>query len=161
MAVLVLSIIAAIVLPSILNAKVVESAESALLENLSRMAAVIQRYAADHGGTYPGAVSDGIHDAGTQECMVGQLALPTSHEGHTGDVRDSEHPLGPYMLGAALPICPVGENRGSRTVHVVQDAGHMQPDPSPTHPWKYSTTSGKFICNTGQLSSNDVPYFEW
>jgi general secretion pathway protein G len=57
-----------------------------------------------------------------------------------------------YLRGA-FPKCPVGVKDASVST-VAVGAGLLTPDASPTKSWKYSTTSGEIIINSG-ASTND------
>lgn len=142
----IIAILASIVLGYVQDA-VTRTREAALIENLGRMRAMIERWAFHHGGVYPrgGELQDGGDEGeegeGTAETTTGQQIAS--------------------LAGVELPICTVADNRGKRTIHVVEDVGHIKADPSPQTGWKYSTTTGQFICNSAQIGTNDIPYDLW
>jgi prepilin-type N-terminal cleavage/methylation domain-containing protein len=62
--------------------------------------------------------------------------------------------LAPLYL-RAFPKCPVGQK--DNTVNIVAvAAGALTPDATPVKSWKYSTTSGEFIINSGATTNDGL-----
>jgi len=150
----ILAILASIVLGDVQDA-VVHTREAALIENLGRMRAMIERWAFHHGGQYPKgneSVTPGDEESGEESGEE-----PREEPGGGVDAGETIS----HLAGVELPVCTVAENRGKRTIHIVDTTGQLEPDPSPETGWKYSTATGQFICNSVETGTNDIPYARW
>jgi general secretion pathway protein G len=55
----------------------------------------------------------------------------------------------------AFPKCPVGPLKDA-TINIGAFAAPVTPDASPTKSWKYSTTTGDFIINSGATANDGI-----
>lgn len=62
--------------------------------------------------------------------------------------------LDPLLRGSNFPKCPVGAM--DNEVNIVAVAGALAADGSPTKGWKYSSTTGEFIINSGANMASDA-----
>ena len=63
--------------------------------------------------------------------------------------------LAPYIRGS-FPVCPIGGDadvEATTTTPIVATA-------TPTHSWKYNTSTGEFICNSDSLSGDGTTKYE-
>jgi len=148
--VLILGILAAIAAPKVFRGSD-DAGEAALRQNLAVIRDAIELYALEHDGNFPGATSDGTNAAGTEQAFKNQLLMYTSATGEVSPVRDAAHPYGPY-LRKNFPKAPVGPMKGTDTVTVVGDGQPLSGDN--TSAWKYDYTTGEFILNSNQTSSD-------
>ncbi len=155
----IIAILAAAVIPLIAGDSKTSAAESALRINLSNIRLAIQYYVFQHRGKFPGELHDGSFEARTEECFKRQLTLPTSSRGQIVPA-GSQDAKGPYLL-ELVPECPLGELRGGRSVSVVDEPNSLEPDGSPSHPWKYNVRTGEFICNSNETAKSGTPYWQW
>ncbi len=154
--VLILGILAAIAAPKVFRGSD-DAGEAALRQNLAVIRDAIELYALEHGGRFPGATSDGTNAAGTEAAFKNQLLMYTDANGNVSNVRDAAHPYGPY-LRKNFPPAPVGPKKGSSDVVVVGDGLPLSGDN--TSAWKYDYTTGEFILNSNQVSSDGVTTYD-
>jgi prepilin-type N-terminal cleavage/methylation domain-containing protein len=140
--VLILAILAAIVLPRLWNASD-EARRSTLLENISKIRAVIQVYRNQHGGLPDG---DRIAD---------QLTCPTDFGGAVGAVRGGGFRYGPYL--EQLPPNPF---TGSRAIRSTADPSEAFPPGDADGGWWYNEATGRFYCDLldGRTDGSGRPY---
>jgi len=129
--VMILGILAAIAVPKLLSTTRTAT-EGGLKQSLGVIRNVIELYAADNGGSLPGA--DGA-----------QATFKT-------DVQ-------PYLrTGAPFPDCPVGAKNNS--IRMQTSGAALVGDASPTLGWAYDNQSGQFIINSNAASSDGVTLYD-
>jgi general secretion pathway protein G len=122
--VMILGILAAVAAPKLLNTSST-AADNGLKQTLGVVRDAIERYAAEHGGTLPGA---------------------------DGSAATLKSDLIPYLRGA-FPKCPVAG--GNADIKVTTAAGAIAGEATPTQSWHYSSADGQFICNSTGASKSD------
>ncbi len=138
--VVIIGVIAAIAVPRI-SRGARGAGEAALRGNLASLRNSIDMYAAEHGGTWPGA--DGM----TEQALIDQLTKKTNASGAT---TGSNLIYGPYLRGGFPPI-PVGPNVGENGVIMTTAADittAINEDLDPTKAWVYNYQTGDIIANT-------------
>ncbi|MEE8342928.1 MAG: type II secretion system protein [Gammaproteobacteria bacterium] len=163
--VIILSILAAIALPQF-SAGTNDAKLAALDTTLGNMRSVIDLYAQQHNGVYPGAVistgascNTGNPDAtggtvNTAPPMLAQLTLYTNAAGQACTGPGANFPFGPYLKKADLPKNPWTD---SRAINISSDGilgmtGLADPfSVSPAAAWKYNTGSGQFIADDNRF----------
>jgi len=163
--VIILSILAAIALPQF-GAGTNDARLAALDTTLGNMRSVIDLYAQQHGGTYPGAAistggtcNSGVADAAgsvinTEEAMIAQLTMYTNAAGEACTGPGADFPFGPYLKKAELPENPWTD---SRAITVNSDGilgmtGAADPfATTPAGAWLYNTGSGQFIADDNRF----------
>jgi len=109
--VVIIAIIAAIAIPK-MSRGAAGANDSALMQDLAQMRSAIELYAAEHTGAYPSA---------TPATFITQMTTYTDASGGTSATKDSTHIYGPYLK--AIPVLPVGTNKGLATVTNTGTAG--------------------------------------
>ena len=155
--VVIIGIIAAIAVPRIGRAAA-GADEAALRADLATVRTVIYMYAAEHGGTFPGAVSDGTNAAGTAKCFRWQLWYFSNAQGVISQTEQTGYPFGPYL--GKFPKGPFGPGEGRIAVVMVAAGVPLSGEPDPINPWKYDYTTGEFIFNWNALSSDGVTQYD-
>jgi prepilin-type N-terminal cleavage/methylation domain-containing protein len=154
--VIILGIIASIAIPrASRGARVIADPE--LVNSLAILRTVIEEYAADHEGRFPGTNPD--RTAGDSALFAAQLTKFTSITGEVSETRTAEYRFGPYVH-RGIPAVPVGSHRGSWQVAI--DIDNLMPAVDPGNPagWIYNPLTGDIIANAegtdeaGQLYSN-------
>jgi general secretion pathway protein G len=108
--------------------------DSALSANLAVLRNAIDLYAAEHGGTFPGA-----------DTVANQLTKFTDIAGATSDTKTTTHIYGPYLRN--IPPLPVGDNKGNTGIAAAHAAGVG---------WIYTAATGTIRANTGEAESDDT-----
>ncbi len=163
--VIILSILAAIALPQF-SAGTNDAKLAALDTTLGNMRSVIDLYAQQHNGVYPGAAistgatcNTGSGDTtggtvNTAPAMLAQLTLYTNAAGQACTGPGVDFPFGPYLKKADLPNNPWTD---SRAIDILSDGilgmtGAADPFAGaiPTA-WKYNTGSGQIIADDGRF----------
>jgi len=157
--VVIIGIIAAIAVPRI-SGGAASSDESALKADLTALRNVIDRYAAEHGGTFPGAAADGL--GGTVNsalAFVNQLSGYSNVQGQVSLTQDPAYRFGPYLR--RVPPVPVGDNRNS--VDVAIDATNSPPVVTTgSEGWVYNPVTGEIIANSDKANrANTRAYDEY
>jgi len=146
--IVIIGIIAAIAIPRVSRGSKGAS-ESSLASNLSALRRVLELYAAEHNGDYPGAKkSDGSGTAGAEADLVDQLTMYSKGNGQTKATRDVANGFifGPY-LRKGIPPVPVGANKGNSGVAF--DASNSPPVVTGgTEGWVFNPATGEIIANT-------------
>ena len=155
--VIVVGIIAVIAIPRMSQAGTGAN-EAALRANLAAVRTVIDMDAAEHGGTFPGAVSDGTNAAGTAKCFRWQLWYFSNADGVISQDEQTGYPFGPYIR--KLPKVQFGPAADKISVAMVGNGVPLSGDPDPINPWKYDYTTGEFIFNWDALSSDGVTKYD-
>ncbi len=136
--VVIIGVIAAIAVPRI-SRGAKGAGESATRMSLTGLRNAIDMYAAEHGGTWPGAGS-------TAAELVTQLTTMTDATGGVaGDVI-----FGPYLRGQFPPI-PVGPNVGENGVLMTTTtppSGAVDEITDKTLGWVYNYQTGEICANT-------------
>jgi type II secretory pathway pseudopilin PulG len=101
--------------------------DSALSGDLAVLRNAIDLYAAEHGGTTPGAAT-----------IADQLTLYTDASGATSATKTGAYIYGPYVR--KIPPVPVGPKKGSSGIAALDGAGVG---------WLYDSSTGKIAGNTG------------
>lgn len=143
--VVIIGIIAAIAVPRI-SSGAAGAGEAALRGDLKGLRDAIDRYAAEHGGEYPGAKSDGLGNAANSaDAFINQLTKYSNSAGGVSMTPAVTHILGPYMR--RIPPLPVGTNIGKDAVGI--DITNSPPlvivGPQG---WVYNPTTGEIIANS-------------
>ena len=122
--VMILGILAAVAAPKLLGTSSAAT-DNGLRQSLAVVRDAIERYAAENGGTLPGA---------------------------TGDEGDFKSELAQYLRGG-FPVCPVaGQNDG---VKMSDGSVTMAGEANPTKSWHYNYDTGEFICNSNASTASD------
>jgi len=137
--VVIIGVIAAIAVPRI-SRGARGAGEAALRGDLASLRNSIDMYAAEHGGTWPGA-------DGSDVTLTEQLTKKTNASGAT---TGSNLIYGPYLRGGFPPI-PVGPNVGESGVILTTAADittAVDQVLAPTKGWVYNYETGDIIANT-------------
>ncbi len=145
--VVIIGIIAAIAVPRISRgAKGAD--EAALRADLAALRGAIDLYAAEHGGDFPGtklAGGVGFGAAKSVEAFESQLAKYTDVNGLASDDKTGNFIYGPYIR-RVMPPLPVGVNRGSTSIKVVDTGSAV--DVAGGYGWIYNYKTGEIIGNS-------------
>jgi type II secretory pathway pseudopilin PulG len=100
--------------------------DSAVSGNLAVLRNAIDLYSAEHGGTFPGALT-----------VADQLTKYTDISGATSDTKTTTHIYGPYIR--SIPPLPVGDKKGKTGIATAtgDEVG-----------WIYTPASGAIKANT-------------
>ena len=112
--VVIIGTISAIAIPRVSGAAS-GAGEAALRGNLATLRDVIDMYAAEHDGSWPGA--DGL-----EQSLIDQLAKKTDTNGNIGTT-PGLHIFGPY-LRSGFPPLPIGPNAGGQGV-IMTDVANL------------------------------------
>ena len=148
--VVILGVIAAMAIPRI-SRGAKGAGESALRGSLRTLRVAIDMYAAEHGGTWPGA--DGM-----EATLVAQLTKKTDDAGNIG-ITAGVHIYGPYLRSGFPPV-PVGPTFGGTGV-VMTDRTDLTDDideDEDSMGWVYNYETGNIIANTDDLDESGVGY---
>jgi len=115
--------------------------EAALAGDLRVLRGAIDRYAVEHGGSFP-----------TNADIVKQLTRYSDLNGGTLPVKDATHIYGPYLR--SVPPLPVGLKKGAIGIDEESKAG------SGGVGWIYDETTGaiRANCTDAELDSRDIRY---
>ena len=135
--VVIIGLIAAVAIPR-MSRGAAGAGDSALGGNLAVMRDAIDRYAVDHGGTYPAVAT-----------FTAQLTQYSSAAGATNATKDATYMYGPYLR--KVPPLPVGAAKGSTGVAAAAASGVG---------WIYTAASGNISANTTgtETDSNGTLY---
>ena len=155
--IVIIGVLAAIAIPRVgRGAK--GAGESALSNDLSVLRNVVELYAGEHNGDYPGVKGDGTNAANTAGAVVSQLTKYSDVNGGVADARDATHLYGPY-LRKGLPPAPVGANAGDDTVAI--DAMNSPPAVTAgTEGWVYNPNTGDIIVNSSDKNNAGTLTFD-
>ena len=130
--VLILGILAAIVVPKVIN-NVADATDSGLRQTLSVLRDGIELFKAQHNGVLPGAVTDGTNAAGTGKCFRWHLIYFSREDGEVSKTDRLNYPLGPY-LRAGFPVRPttLAETANGRIFKSSRPFVKLLTDSSPT-----------------------------
>ena len=148
--VVIIGVIAAIAVPRI-SRGAKGAGESALLGSLAGIRNAIDMYAAEHGGTWPGA-------GGLEATFLDQMNEKTNAAGVPGT--GAGFIFGPY-LRRGMPPVPVGPNVGARGILMLNAAQWAL---SPTNEsradmgWAYNYETGDLIANTDDVGEGGTAY---
>ena len=121
--------------------------DAALRGNLAALRSVIDVYAGEHGGTWPGADGD-------DTTLIGQLTKGTDTNGNVGATA-GVHIYGPYLR--SIPPLPVGPYTGATGVEM-QTNNPPAANENAGLGWAYNYEVGKIIANTDDLDKEGTPY---
>lgn len=155
--VVLIGIIAAIAVPRI-SGGAAASYESALKADLNTLRNVIDRYAAEHNGTFPGAAADGIGGTvNSAAAFVNQLTGFSNVQGQVSLTQGPAYRFGYYLL--RIPPVPVGDNRNSMAVAI--DASNSPPVVT-TGPegWVYNPLTGEIIANSDNANRDNTRAYD-
>jgi general secretion pathway protein G len=156
--VLILGIIATVAVPRVVRSAT-SASESALKQDLASIRSAIELYSNDHGGTFPGAVADGLSNAANSEaCFKSQLLNYTNVSGGASTTKGVAYPLGPY-LRKPFTKCPVGPNAGTETIKM-ETSGAVLTGADESTGWRYDVTTGEFIVNSNDLAQDGTTQFD-
>jgi general secretion pathway protein G len=131
--VMVLGILAAIAAPRLFG-MTDAAVENGLEHTLSVIRTAIDSFAAEHGGTLPGA---------------------------DGDEHTFVDDMNPYLRGAEFPTCPVGAK--NNRVRMLGGMGSILPGiptTRATYSWVYKYDTGDFHVNNDKMSSDGLRSFD-
>lgn len=157
--VVIIGIIAAIAIPRI-SSGAAASDEAALKADLTTLRNSIDRYAAEHNGTFPGAANDGIGGAATSApAFVNQLTKFSNAQGQVSLSQDPAYRFGPYLR--RVPPLPVGDNRDNSEVAI--DTSNSPPVVTTgSEGWVYNPVQGEIIANSDRANrANTRAYDEY
>jgi general secretion pathway protein G len=146
--VVILSIIAAIVIPRMSNASM-EARENMLRDDLRFLRSQIALYRAQHHDRAPGAVLGSGSPTGVT--FVAQMTTYSDDSGNTSAVQTPAYPFGPYLL--AIPRSPLNEKSD-----VLLSTGGTLPSVDDTTGWIYDPTMPEIIANQSGDDMGGVPY---
>jgi len=158
--VIVLSILAAVVVPSFAGAG--EDAKvSTLRADLARLRAAIERYAAEHGARVPGVVkaTDGASpppSAGAcAAAALAQLTQYTNAAGAASGTPGGAFVHGPYLRGDAFPANPflVGAEAGELVCDTTESDLTAAPTADGSSGWKLYVRTGRLVANDATVLS--------
>lgn len=143
--VVILGVIAAIAIPRLARG-VTGAGDSSLRKNLQALRTAIDAYAAEHGGTFPGANADGMGGgAETYEAFRNQLTRFSNAAGQCSETGGSSYPFGPYLQ--QIPVIPVGPNKGNAAVAIDKVNSPPLVTGGPQG-WVYNPLTGQIHANT-------------
>ena len=125
--VMILGILAAVAAPKLLNTSGTAT-DNGVRQTLAVVRDAVERYAAEHGGTLPGA--DGV-----------EATLKTD--------------LTTYLRGV-FPTCPVGADKDAE-VDMVNTLAALTVAAGTPKSWRYSYKTGEIIINSASLDRSTVP----
>jgi prepilin-type N-terminal cleavage/methylation domain-containing protein len=161
--VIILAVLAAIVVPQF-SASTTDAKEAALDANLARIRSAIELYAAQHGGSYPGAkaasggtcpagtgVTNGSGAANTAQAAIDQLTLYTDANGAACGIGDATYKYGPYLRKGI----PADSIKSVATLAVPGSCctGAPLAPAADTGGWLYDTKSGQIVMNSNGTDS--------
>lgn len=123
------------------------SAAAATQADLFNVQKMIEMYAIEHAGVYPGAVSDGGNAAHTEAAFLRQMLQYTDIAGRASSAPTGNYRYGPY-LRKGIPPLRFGRKRGLTGVHVVTGNTALTFQAAPTAGWLYNDTTGEFTANS-------------
>jgi general secretion pathway protein G len=142
--VVIIGVIAAIAVPRI-SRGARGAGESALRGSLASLRNAIDMYAAEHGGTWPGADT-------LEATLLRQLTERTDVAGAAGGN------LGPY-LRRGFPAIPVGPNAGTaKGVLMVTSTPPGVDESEDTMGWVYNYQTGEIVANCDDPDDNGANY---
>ena len=147
--VVILSIIAAIVIPRMSNASM-EARENMLRDDLRFLRSQIALYRAQHHDRAPGTILGG-GGAPSGATFVAQLTTYSDDSGNTSAVQTPAYPYGPYLL--AMPRSPMNE----KSDVLLSTAGTL-PSVDDTTGWIYDPTMPEIIANQSGSDTGGVPF---
>ncbi len=133
--VMILGILAAIAAPKLLGTSGTAT-DNGLRQSVSVVRDAIERFAAQNGGTFPGA-------SGADEASFKADIAP--------------------LLRGPFPTCPVGTNKNNEVAVTNVLTTPLPVDGTAAKGWRYSYTTGEFIVNTADTDNSDsaVPYKDY
>ena len=148
--VVIIGIVAAIAVPRMSRAAK-GAGDAALWGNLSTLRGVVDMYAAEHGGTYPGT------DV-TESELIDQLTKKTDAAGNVGTTA-GVHVYGPYLRRGFPPVS-VGPNTGAVGVILTETTPLTLAvdEGSASRGWVYNYLNGEIIPNTDDSDDSGTLY---
>lgn len=155
--VVIIGVIAAIAVPRI-SGGAAASDESALKADLTALRNVIDRYAAEHNGTFPGAAADGLGGTvNSSVSFVNQLIGFSNAQGQVSLTQNPAYRFGPYLR--RVPPLPVGDNRNS--VGVAIDTSSSPPVVTgDSEGWVYNPLTGEIIANSDNANRDNTRAYD-
>ena len=145
--VVIIGVIAAIAVPRI-SRGAKGAYDSSVRGSLAGMRNAIDMYAAEHGGTFPGA-------DGAEATFTDQLTKKTNSSGVVGTTAGT-HIYGPY-LRAGVPPLEVGPNKGATGI-ILAATGPAVVEATATAGWSYNYLTGDIIANTDEEDESEKGY---
>lgn len=149
--IVIIGVIAAIAVPRI-SRGAKGAGDSAVRGSLAALRNAVDLFAAEHGGTLPGA-------DGTEATLKDQLTKKTDVNGGVGSTA-GVHIYGPYLRGINFPPLEVGPNKGARSVDM-QLAGPAVDETKTAVGWCYNYKTGDVVANTDDTDENNKPYNQY
>ena len=155
--IVIISIIAAIAVPRLTTAAS-GAQEAALAASLRTMRDAIDRYAAEHIGTFPGVAGDGTGNGpNTAGAFVSQLTKYSNVAGGVSSSRGTAYAFGPYLR--RVPPLPVSSMGGADAVAI--DAVNSPPlVTAGDFGWVYNPTTGEIIANSDEPNAAGLRTFD-
>ncbi len=145
--VVIIGVIAAIAVPRI--SRGAKGANDASVRgSLASLRNAIDMYAAEHGGSFPGADKD-------PDTFIRQLTTKTDALG-AANVDDTKNIYGPYLRGG-LPPLQVGPNKGASGVDILEGTPTVD-EAKTTAGWVFDALTGTIIANTDDTDEAGVAY---
>ncbi len=142
--VVIIGVIAAIAVPRI-SRGAKGAGESALRGSLASLRNAIDMYAAEHGGSFPGADN-------AEATLLRQLTEKTDVSGAAGGN------FGPY-LRRGFPPCPVGPRTGDTGV-ILAATDPVVAEATADKGWVYNSVTGELIVNCDDLDEGGTVQYD-
>lgn len=156
--ILIIGTLAAVAVPQFGDASA-DAKLAALDQNLACIRKAIEKYHAEHGGAYPGAIK--VHERAEGSVIImeahadfvaaftRQMTMYSNADGNTTNKKDNRYPYGPYLRRAVPPnpLPEPGAVGAEAAVSITGDAKPLQASANPVTGWKMSSATGQFIAN--------------
>ena len=153
----ILGILGAMVVP-LVSSNLLLAKEAAVRSDLRSVRIAIGRFAAEHNGKLPWSISDGRFAAGSGGSFRNHLRKYSNADGEVSKDKDINYPYGPYL--SKFPLGLIGLGKGEDRILMRNDGLPLSFDGYPARPWKYDYTTGEFIFNSGEMSSDGVTRYD-
>jgi len=155
--VILMGIIAAVAIPRFTTATN-DALDNTLSANLASLRTVIELYAAQHNGRFPGQVkeTDGTtavsSNAEAATAFVAQLAQYSDVSGKVSATKDPNYPFGPYFR-TGIPKNPLPSNSSTVVADYVTVATLVGTGASGGTGWKVAAQTGQIIANNSNYDN--------
>lgn len=135
----IIGVLSAVILPR-LDGRSAAAGEAAVMANLAVVRQAIDRYAAEHGGAFPGTSAEGA---------VSQLTMFSDASGQVSATRQGAYLYGPYLQ--AIPPNPVWTRPGRDQIYIDPVNSPPQAQLEADAGWVYNPNTGEFYANSTEL----------
>lgn len=158
-AIVILALVAAFTVPRLGRTAPPPDDSDAVREAVRILRVAIERYYQDHYD-YPGATTDGTHDAGSAAAVITQLTCCTNRCGVAGEGPSAAYPCGPYLRDGVprMPLCP---GPAADQVAVVEVETKVGWRPECAAGWVYHRGTGRIAPNTPRTDAAGRPYAQY